>query len=196
MLNLEKGQTITKTAEETAVALDGEMNMDAKLIGKFITQQVAVGMAENSREYDKKIKKLEKGGKDNVKGESTQKNGTRGGGRASKKIKPSKTQPTTKSGPHQNLRLGQHHADIVSFEALCKENPKTQAMLTAERQKKEKNKSRALQERIEADIADLENRRRQIARSVQEQVKDSYGFLPDERRSAKHNALVILTTME
>ena len=39
---LEKGQTNNKTAEETAVTLDGEMSMDAKLIGKFITQQVAV----------------------------------------------------------------------------------------------------------------------------------------------------------
>ena len=37
MLKLEKGQTITKTAEETAVEFDGEMSMDAKLIGKFIT---------------------------------------------------------------------------------------------------------------------------------------------------------------
>ena len=51
MLKLEKGQTVTKTAEETAVALDGDMIMDAKLIGKFITQQVAVAMDEKSREY-------------------------------------------------------------------------------------------------------------------------------------------------
>ena len=56
MSKLEKGQTVTKTAEETAVALDGEMNMDAKLIGKFITQQVAVTMVEKSREYEKKLK--------------------------------------------------------------------------------------------------------------------------------------------
>ena len=45
MSKLEKGQTVTKTAKETAVALNGEMSMDAKLIGKFITQQVAVMMA-------------------------------------------------------------------------------------------------------------------------------------------------------
>ena len=44
--------------------LDGEMSMDAELIGKFITQQVAVAMAEKSREYEKKIKKnLRKAGK-------------------------------------------------------------------------------------------------------------------------------------
>ena len=60
MSKLEKGQTITKTAEETAVALDGAMSMDVELIGKFITQQVAVAMAEKSREYEKKIKNLRK----------------------------------------------------------------------------------------------------------------------------------------
>ena len=62
MSKLEKGQTVTKTAEETAVALDREMSMDTDLIGKFITQQVAVAMVEKSREYEKKIKKLDKGG--------------------------------------------------------------------------------------------------------------------------------------
>ena len=99
MSKLEKGHTVTKTAEETAVALDGEMSMDAKLIGKFITQQVAVAMAKKSREYEKKMKKLEKGGKENVKGESTQKNGTRGGGHASRKNKPSKTHQNPKYVP-------------------------------------------------------------------------------------------------
>ena len=58
MSKLEKVHTVTKTAEETAVALDGEMRMDAELIGKFITQQVAVAMAKRSREYEKKINKL------------------------------------------------------------------------------------------------------------------------------------------
>ena len=33
MSKLKKGQTVTKTAEETAVALNGEMSMDTKLIG-------------------------------------------------------------------------------------------------------------------------------------------------------------------
>ena len=99
MLKLEKGQTITKTAEEKAVELDGEMSMGAKLIGKFVTQQVTVAMAKKSREYGKKTKKLEKGGKYRVSGESSRKNGTRGGGRASKKKESSKTLTTTKSGP-------------------------------------------------------------------------------------------------
>ena len=49
MSKLEKGQTITKTAEDTAVELDREMSMDAKLIGKFITQQVAVAIADKSK---------------------------------------------------------------------------------------------------------------------------------------------------
>ena len=35
---LKKGQNITKTTEETAVDLDGEMSMDSELIGKFITK--------------------------------------------------------------------------------------------------------------------------------------------------------------
>ena len=60
MSNLEKGQTVTKTAEETAVALDRDTTMDAELMGKFITQQVAVAMAEKSREHGKKIKNLRK----------------------------------------------------------------------------------------------------------------------------------------
>ena len=33
MSTLEKGQNITKTAEETSMELDGEMSMDADLIG-------------------------------------------------------------------------------------------------------------------------------------------------------------------
>ena len=55
--------------------------------------------------------------------------------------------------------------------------------------------SSALEKRTEVDQADLENRRRQIARSVMEKVRESYGFLPDERRSEKQNALLILTAM-
>ena len=54
--------------------LNGEMSMDAKLMGKFITHQVAVTMAEKTKEYEKKTKKLEKGGRERVSGESTEKN--------------------------------------------------------------------------------------------------------------------------
>ena len=68
MLKLEKGQKITKSAEETAVELDREMSMDAELIGKFTTQQVAATMAVKTKQYEKK--KMEKGVKDGVSGES------------------------------------------------------------------------------------------------------------------------------
>ena len=54
----------------------------------------------------------------------------------------------------------------------------------------------ALEKRIEVDQADLEDRQRQIVRSVKEKVKESYGFLQNECRSKKQNALMILTTME
>ena len=43
--------------------------MDTELIGKFIIQQVAAAMAEKTKQYEEKIKKLEKGGKDRVSGE-------------------------------------------------------------------------------------------------------------------------------
>ena len=101
MSKLEKVQNITNTVEETAVELDGEMSMDAKLIDKFITQQFAFTMAEKTKQYEKKIKKLEKVGRDRVLGESTTKNGTRGGGCASKKKKTSQNQPNMKSRPPQ-----------------------------------------------------------------------------------------------
>ena len=41
-----------------------------------------------------------------------------------------------------------------------------------------------------------QNQQRQIVQSVQGKVREIYGFLPDERRSSKQNALIILTTME
>ena len=56
MSKLEKGQNITKTAEETSVELNGDMSMGTKLIGKFITQQNAVAMDNKTKQYEKKIK--------------------------------------------------------------------------------------------------------------------------------------------
>ena len=53
-----------------------------------------------------------------------------------------------------------------------------------------------LQKHIKVYQSDLKNRRFQIAQSVKEKVRESYSFLPDEWRSAKQNALLILTTME
>ena len=58
MLKLEKGQNFTKTPEEKTVEIDREMSMDAELIGKLITQQVAVAMADKIKQYEKKIKYL------------------------------------------------------------------------------------------------------------------------------------------
>ena len=60
MSKLEKGQNITKTAEETAMRLDEKMSMDAKLIVKLITQQVEVEMTKNTKQYEKKIKNWRK----------------------------------------------------------------------------------------------------------------------------------------
>ena len=56
MSKLEKGQNVTESAEETAVELYGEISMDAKLIGNFITQQVAAAMAKKTKQYEKKNK--------------------------------------------------------------------------------------------------------------------------------------------
>ena len=70
---LEKSQNVNKSTEETAVELDGGMSIDAKLIGNFITQQVAAAMAKKTKQYENKIEELEKGGKDGVSGESSKK---------------------------------------------------------------------------------------------------------------------------
>ena len=56
MTKLEKGQTVTKYAEETAMELDGKILMDAKLIGKYITHRVAAAMAKKTKQYEKKNK--------------------------------------------------------------------------------------------------------------------------------------------
>ena len=54
---IEKFQNVTKSAEETAVELDGEMSMDTELIGRFTTQQFSVAMAGKTKQYEKKVKK-------------------------------------------------------------------------------------------------------------------------------------------
>ena len=101
MSNLEKVQNVNKSAEETAVELDGEMSMEADLTGKFLTQQVAAVMAKKQNSTKRKLKTGEK-----WKGWSVSrvgKNGTRGGGRASKKKKTFMTTITmnTKSKTHK-----------------------------------------------------------------------------------------------
>ena len=86
MSKLKKSQNVNKSTEETAIELDRKMSVDTELIGKFTTQQVAAAMSEKKKQYEKKIKKLEKDGTDGVSAEF-KKTGTRGGGRASKKRK-------------------------------------------------------------------------------------------------------------
>ena len=49
MSKLEKGQKVSKSTEKTAVDLDSKVSMDAKLIGKFIKQQVAAAMDKKTK---------------------------------------------------------------------------------------------------------------------------------------------------
>ena len=87
MSKIEKGQNVNHSAEETAVDLDGKISMKADLIGKFITQQVAAAMSEKTKQYEKTIKNWRK--LERMEYRESFKNGTRGGGRASKKNKKS-----------------------------------------------------------------------------------------------------------
>ena len=99
MSKLQKGQNVNKSAEETAAELDGEISMDSKLIGKFITQQVSATMTEKTKHYETKIKnwgKLER-----MDYWESKKKETRGGGCASRKTKKFTTQTTTKSKTHK-----------------------------------------------------------------------------------------------
>ena len=59
MIKPKKGQNVNKSTEETA-KLDGKMSMDAKLIGKFITQEVAVAMAKKQNSTKRKLKNGER----------------------------------------------------------------------------------------------------------------------------------------
>ena len=130
-------------------------------------------------------------------GYSSSKNGTRGGGCASNKNKNTRPKQIPSQDHHRNLRLNQHKTKIASFGAPQGEDPKKQVMSTAVRQETGKRKKRSLlQKCIDVDQADLENRRRQIARLVQEKVSESYGLLPYDRQLAEQNALIILTTLE
>ena len=196
MSKLETGQNINKTAEETALVLNREMSMYAELIGKFITQQVTVTMAENINQYEKKKKNLRKAEEIEF-WESHPQKTVRGAVDAP----PRKTKhPRLKQTPSQdhlrNIRLDRHKAKRASFGALQGENPKNQAMLTAVRQETGKIKNSALQKRINVDQADLKNQWRKIVRSVQENVRERYGFLQDKHQPKKKNALIILTTMQ
>ena len=47
MSKLKTGQTVTKYAEETAMELDSEISIGAKLVGRYIIQQVAFAMPKH-----------------------------------------------------------------------------------------------------------------------------------------------------
>ena len=145
----------------------------------------------------KKTKKLEKGGKDNEKGESTRKKQYKGRWTHLKKKQAiqDSTEPQVWSSSKICFSVCPAPTEHPQ-KPFARKIPTSRQCRQRYAKKREKKKSSALQERIEVDIADLENRRRQIAQLVKEKVKESYGFLPNERRLAKQNALVILTTME
>ena len=48
---LDKGKQVNKSMEEKALELNRDIYVDAKLIGKFITQQVAAAMAKKKNVY-------------------------------------------------------------------------------------------------------------------------------------------------
>ena len=117
MSKLEKGQNVTKTTEETAVELDWEMSMDAKLIGILITQKVASAMAEKTKQYGNKIKSWR-----NVEEIECRESHHQKTVRGAVDAPPRKTKnPRLKRPPsqdhHRNLRLNWHKAERASFRA-------------------------------------------------------------------------------
>ena len=133
--------------------LDGEMSMDTDLIGKFITQQVAVTMAEKTKHYEKNIKKLVKGGRDRVSGESSSKNGTRGVGRASKKNKkPDPNEHQVKTTTEICISSGTRPKEHPS-EPLEETIQKSRRCQQQYARKREKEKISALQKCINVDHA-------------------------------------------
>ena len=122
---------------------------------------------------------------------------TRSSGRASKKKTNDnnnndyKVQTTTTICVSIGTRSKNH-----PLEPLEETKPKSSQCRHQYARKQTKEEVSSLKKCIEVEKTDLENRRRQIAQSVQEKVKETYGFPPDERCLEKQNALLILTTME
>ena len=114
------------------------MSMDSEIIGKFVTQQVAVAMAEKSREYENKIKNLRKVEK-TMRRESQHAKTIQGAVDAPQE---EKSHPRLNRPPSlvllRNLLLGRPHADRAYSKALREENPNKQALPTEVRQKKGK----------------------------------------------------------
>ena len=157
MSKLKKGQTITKTTEETAVELDGEMSMDAELIGKFITKQVAVTMADKSKEYEKKEINLRKAEKTECR-ESRHKKRYEG-----RWTRLTEKQVIQDSNNHQVWSSTKICVSVGITPTEYPPKPFARKIPTSRRcrqqyaRKREKEKSSALQELIKVNIADLEN---------------------------------------
>ena len=83
-------------------------------------------------------------------------------------------------------RSKEHPSDLLEGK-----NPKSRRYRQQYARKQARVESSALEKRIEVDQEDLKNRRLQIAWLVKEKARESYGFLPDEWRSAKQNTLLI-----
>ena len=125
-------------------------------------------MADETKKYENKMKKLEKGVRDRLLGEFSLKKGTRGGGRASKKKKTSTTQTDTKSRTPQKYASQSAQGQKSILRSLSRgRSQKVDNADIGTPQNRKKKKCNNLQNCIDVDQADLENRRRQIARSVQ-----------------------------
>ena len=112
------------------------MSMDTELIGKFITQQVSAAMSEKTKQYEKKIKELEKGGKDGVSGEMAK---TERGvmdvlprNRKNPRLRRLQSQKHT-----NNMCLDWHKAERESFRTLLGEKNNNQTIPTAVHQKRD-----------------------------------------------------------
>ena len=140
MSKLEKGQNVTKSAEESAVELDGKMSMDAKLIGKLITQQVAATMVEKTKQYENKNRKLEKGGTYWVSGESKKKTVRGAVGAPPIKRKNQRLRRLQIQKHPINLRLNRHKADRSSFGVPWGDKSKKKEIPTAVLQETEEGR--------------------------------------------------------
>ena len=153
--------------------------MDADLIGKFITQQVTTEMAEKTKQYEKNIKIWRKAEKIECQESLKKRYEGRWTRLQEKKINDSddyKVKNTQEICVSIGTRPKEH-----PLEPLEGKKPKSRQCQHRYVRKRERKESSALEKRIEVNYADLENRWRQIVQSVQEKVKESYSFLPDER---------------
>ena len=141
-------------------------------------------MSVKTKQYEKKIKKLEKFGKYGISGESG-KNGTREVDTPPRKLKHPRLRRLRSSRYPNNLCLAPNKSERASFGTPWGEETKKQALMTALRHETDKRRNQRAQKAHQG----RQSRSRKLTapnRAVgQRKVKDSYGFLPDERRSEK-----------